>query len=503
MADDTLPKPADQVAAGGTAQPADTGGIIDALRSRGPAPQSALQNIAQPPLGGLMGMGQMMMPPAPMPANLGIAAGSGMLAGLAGRQTNPYLQQQGQEQERAQKYQQEMLRMQERQQAQREKQNEAVLSIADGLLQSDNPEARLSGAQTKSALYKNIYGFDTKPEYWTKRIELSGAERDRVDALLAAGVSPADISAVVPKVAQMPAGWLDSEKRMLSNPGVRRALGIKSQEALELEGITETQDLKLAKDKAAARARVDSGTGTLRDQVILGADSVPKLVEGAIRDSVVNGTPIPPDILPYVKSMQREQQLKGYTGKFRLAMEAAGGDPAKALEIIKRDKTTKLNASEFEFNLNLEQQGLLAKQRAGTLTPRETQKLAAIKDYFAGGDAGSTETVSRKAVTITDQMAPGLQAGVNELAARLPNDDLPTVDLHDGHPPVLKSKLLRSMWMREHPNQEIEIQWTGKQWTPVRLWDINKTTKGRVARPGTVLNPGTTTATNDDSDSED
>jgi hypothetical protein len=75
MADDEIIRPPDQVSAGGTATPPDQGGIIDALRSRGPAPQAALQNIMTPP----------------MQPNIGLAAGSGMLAGLAGQQGNPYL----------------------------------------------------------------------------------------------------------------------------------------------------------------------------------------------------------------------------------------------------------------------------------------------------------------------------------------------------------------------------------------------------------------------------
>jgi len=506
MADDQVIKPPDQASATGVGQPQPPGQILNSLQSlQGSPSREAMQQLQGPGLSGLMQ--GLMMPPGPAPANLGLAAGSGMLAGLAGRPTqNPYLQQHSEQQDADYRRQQDMLRMQERLQAQREKQNEAALTIADDMLKSDNPEAQQRGAQTKASLYKSIYGFDSKPEYWMRRADLSGAEQTRVDALLANGVSPADIAAMVPGLAKMSpdqrAAYLDAHSRSLKNPGVRRALGIESPEKLELQGITEVQDLKLAKDKAAAQERVDRGVGTARDLVILGAKGVDGLVDAAITQSIASGQPIPPEYLPYVRARQREQQLKGFTGKARLALEAAGGDYAKAWDLMQKDKAVKITEKEYRFGRALELSRLQVKESSGQpLTQKERIDKGALEIYLARG-AGDTETVSRKAVTITDAIAPGLQASINELATRLPKDNSPTVDLHDGHPPVLKSKLLRSLWMRSHPNQDIEIQWTGKEWTPVRLWDINKTTKGRPARPGTVLNPTDTSAA-DDSDEED
>jgi len=507
MADEQI-KPVDQVAAGGTAQPANPAGIIDALRSRGPMPQSALSNIMQPP-GGLMGMSGMMLPPPPAPANLGLAAGSGMLAGLQGRpNTNPYLTQHADQQDADYKRQQDMLRMQERMQAQREKQSEAVLTVADGLLQSDNPEARQSGAQTKAALYKSIYGFDTKPEYWTKRIELSGAERDRVDALLSAGVSPQDISTVVPKLAQMPPGWLESEKRMLGNPGVRRALGLKSQEALELEGLDESSKLKLAKDRVSAQDRVDRGVGSARDLVILGAKSVDELVDAAITQSIVTGQPIPPDMIPYMKSRQRELQLKGYTGKMRAAMEAAGGDPVKALEIFNRN--TKASAADVKFGHYVELERLRTKERSGQrLTQGEQIQKNALEGYLAGKGGGGDETVTstEKRVPIKPEDLPVLQGSVDEITGRLtgqrllPNDKSPYVVIQGQNVP--KTRILEREYERTHPGWKVSIQWNptnGKFEVVDRVQTTSTTrTKGPVRSGPLAPQP----AQSDDSDEED
>jgi hypothetical protein len=81
MADETI-RPPDQISAGGAAPAPDQGGIIDALRSRGPMPQQALAQMAPPP--GL---------------NAGSAFGSGVLSAIGGQPgANPYLAQQGQQQ---------------------------------------------------------------------------------------------------------------------------------------------------------------------------------------------------------------------------------------------------------------------------------------------------------------------------------------------------------------------------------------------------------------------
>ena len=134
MADDTVIRPPDQIAAGGSAQPPEQGGILDALRSRGPAPQAALQNIMQPQ-------------PGP---NMGSAFGSGVLGALAGQPgSNPYLAQQQQGQKDA-FYQQ--LNVQRQRDAQAEKEfrrNEASLKIMrDVLGELPEGEARDAVART-------------------------------------------------------------------------------------------------------------------------------------------------------------------------------------------------------------------------------------------------------------------------------------------------------------------------------------------------------------------
>src|SRR6266702_855140 len=129
-------KPVDQVAAGGTAQPQDQGGMLDALRSRGPVPQQALANIMQPQ-------------PGP---NMGSAIGSGALAGLAGQAgQNPYLAQQAQgakdafyQQLNAQREQRAQKAQQDRQY---ERQNDMAFKVSEELARSSDPAAKAAGWQ--------------------------------------------------------------------------------------------------------------------------------------------------------------------------------------------------------------------------------------------------------------------------------------------------------------------------------------------------------------------
>jgi hypothetical protein len=150
MADDQIIRPPDQVSAGGTPQAPDQGGIIDALRSRGAAPQAALANIMQPP----------------MQANIGLAAGSGSLAAMpggAGVGANPYLSGVNQ-QNKDQFYQQLNMQRLKDQQAERQMRlNEANLKVAEGLLESPDEDVRAAGANAKGRVMTQM-GIPTTPE---------------------------------------------------------------------------------------------------------------------------------------------------------------------------------------------------------------------------------------------------------------------------------------------------------------------------------------------------
>lgn len=145
---DQTPKPADQLSAGGTAQPANPGSIIDALRSRGAAPQTAIDNMLSPRAGGLLGL----VPPPPMPpVNLGLAIGSGSLAAMPGGPGgNPYLAQQQQQVDAGYRQREQMQRWQDEQQARQDRLTEQAferdkftLQIEAGVLDKMDPSSPL------------------------------------------------------------------------------------------------------------------------------------------------------------------------------------------------------------------------------------------------------------------------------------------------------------------------------------------------------------------------
>src|SRR6266700_5981093 len=143
-------KPVDQVAAGGTAQPQDQGGMLDALRSRGPVPQQALANIMQPQ-------------PGP---NMGSAIGSGALAVLTGNAgQNPYLAQQAQGNKDAFYQQITAQRLQDQRADRQLRQQESVLKITKDTL-ADLPEgdpARGPLAKQAAAIISRATGVPAGP----------------------------------------------------------------------------------------------------------------------------------------------------------------------------------------------------------------------------------------------------------------------------------------------------------------------------------------------------
>ncbi len=164
MANEDQVKPPDMVSAGGAQNPTDPSVAIDAMRSQGSPSREAIQQLQGPGLSGLMQ--GLMMPPGPAPANLGLAAGSGMLAGLAGQPTaNPYLQQHAQHQDAQDRRNQEMVRLQERMQDQRRKQGEAAFDISSQMMQSDDPDIRKRAAQSFADSYYMTTGMKLEPEF--------------------------------------------------------------------------------------------------------------------------------------------------------------------------------------------------------------------------------------------------------------------------------------------------------------------------------------------------
>ena len=137
MADEGIIRPPDQVSAGATPAAPDQGGIIDALRSRGPLPQAALSNIMT----------------LPMQANLGTAFGSGVLNPQG---PNPYLAsvQQG---NKDQFYQQlNMQRLQDQRAERQMRMNEATVKMADELLTSPDENVRQAGAMAKGRVMQQM-----------------------------------------------------------------------------------------------------------------------------------------------------------------------------------------------------------------------------------------------------------------------------------------------------------------------------------------------------------
>ena len=163
MADDQVIKPPDQASATGVGQPQPPGQILNSLQSLQGSPSwEAMQQLQGG--GGLMQ--QMMMMPPPQPASLGLAAGSGMLSGLAGQPTaNPYLRQLSEQQDAQDRRNQDMLRLEERMQDQRRKQGEAAFEISSQMMQSDDPDIRKRAAQSFAVSYQMTTGMKLEPEF--------------------------------------------------------------------------------------------------------------------------------------------------------------------------------------------------------------------------------------------------------------------------------------------------------------------------------------------------
>jgi len=495
MADEQI-KPIDQVAAGGTPQPANPAGIIDALRSRGPMPQSALANIMQPP-GGLMGMGNMMMPPPPQPANLGLAAGSGMLSGLAGRpNVNPYLTGHTEQQDADYRRQQDMLRMQERMAAQREKQSQAALEIGNSLLESDNPEAQKRGAQTVSTLYKGIYGVDTSPEWWIKQKPITKDERDEIAVEIDAGLTDQMIQARHPKLSGVPGG-VGSYRQIMKSDAFQQKFYGSTAEERELKAIDTRGKITLAKDKEQAQARIAAGLGTERDLRIANGDkSFEEVGRDALEQSQRTGQPVPQELEPYVKLFQQKLQSSGVKTKIELAIARHNGDLNAAWNDLEADKNKgrKPTADEFRFNLLQERQKLMGKGQRRT--QQESIRLATIDDFLADkAKDNTTSTSTERAVVIKPEMVKPYQDSVNETTAKLtgmrllPNDPNPTVNIQ-GHA-VPKTQLIEEQYALDHPGQRIQVQWNPdkKQFQIVRVWETTTSKRTKTQARRGPLNP--------------
>jgi hypothetical protein len=496
-------KPVDQVAAGGTSQPANPAGIIDALRSRGPMPQSALSNIMQPPAGmmggGLMGMSPM-LPPPPAPANLGLAAGSGMLAGLQGRpNTNPYLTQHTEQQDADYRRQQDMLRMQERMQEQRVRQNEVNITMTRGVLDSMDPDSpnRRQVADQLAGLYKATYGVPATGDWFIKREQLSPSERNEVDKLIVAGVDNPGIIARLPKLATMPS-YLEQARGSFKNPAFRRYVTGKTAEEEEVDRLTTQQDLSHLKAKEAANERLAAGKATPGDYIILGAKNAKEVGERVFAEYVGTGKPIPPELQPYYEIGKRSLNPEIKT-RFEAYMAQHPGDPAAAIEAYNRDErgNKKPTASEYEMLLRTRQQSYFDKIRSGQqLTPAEKRDAAAIDGYLRGEEP-KVKGQDFRPVKLTKDDRGGYQAVVNDLALRLSDPDQTDLPVKINTPGALaadgrpKERVIEEAYAREHPTQRIQVQYQpGPEGKPGKFVIVNL--RERSLREGEQATPDDT-----------
>jgi hypothetical protein len=222
-------------------QAPDQGGIIDALRSRGAAPQAALANIMQPP----------------MQANIGLAAGSGSLAALpggAGVGANPYLSgvvQQNKDQFYQQlNMQREQRARQAQQQAQYNRQNDLAITIAKKLTDSSDPQARMAGWQNIKQLAGPL-GVKIPDDVIQSLGRGDLDPKTLQDAVLArqAGVEPDMLLKIYKGLTPQHIPFLD---KLVSSPDYMRKLGIDPEEVQQRR--EEFQLRKRAADLAQQKA---------------------------------------------------------------------------------------------------------------------------------------------------------------------------------------------------------------------------------------------------------
>jgi hypothetical protein len=205
----------------------------------------------------------MMAAPPPPPVSPGLAAGSGMLAGLTGQQGNPYLAQQAQQQQLSIQSGQnnqaiKLLEMKQRaelaRKTQETKKNELLFKVAEGALKSDDPTTKMLGARTFSQGAKSVLGIDIPAEHLLGgQTSLKDKEREDIDGILDRAIRSGapDPSAAFAEVVSIypgvPQAYLKSRMDTLRDPIARRVVLGKDKDgdpvALRLE-----QNAKLVTD---------------------------------------------------------------------------------------------------------------------------------------------------------------------------------------------------------------------------------------------------------------
>jgi uncharacterized protein (DUF433 family) len=216
--------PPSLLGAGVAQQPQPPSSMIDAIRSQGSMPAQAMQQMAPPPQ-----------------ANLGLAAGSGVLSALGGHPAqNPYLAQQGQMAGQQSQQQMGMARLAQRaqlaKQAQETKRQEALLKVSQELLQGDNEDGRLVGAKGLATYAKSV-GLEIPQSVVqgmaTKR--LTPTEYNDILKRLGMGMGPQDIIKLYPNV--KPQDLMDLQK-VAKNPVALKAVGLQTPEERRTSELT-------------------------------------------------------------------------------------------------------------------------------------------------------------------------------------------------------------------------------------------------------------------------
>jgi hypothetical protein len=315
--DDTIIRPPDQIAAGGAAQPPEQGGIIDALRSRGPAPQAALANIMQP---------------SPGP-NMGSAFGSGVLNSLGGGLPgqNPYLAQQQQGQKDAFYQQLNMQRMQDARADRELRRQQADTTMLEGLLDKLPEDSQMRGP-----LAKQLAGIYTRA--------IPGVPAGPLAADLAEGKVPKE------KAAQV----LDMLDAGVPPETIASTVGVKPQAVQRMAGIANSD---------SARKALGFTTRTENKQKVLELDR--KEFEGWAEQ---HGVDTKSDLFSEMMTLSQGRQIRKMT------------DPELGLLRTQAEKSLSDKAFKEKMRVVEETQSIMHRNRLAEIQEREITKQKDVKN---------------------------------------------------------------------------------------------------------------------------
>jgi hypothetical protein len=228
--------PPSLIGAGVAQQPQSPASMIDAIRSQGSMPAQAMQQMAPPPQ-----------------ANVGLAAGSGVLSALGGRPgANPYLAQAGQQGAQQSQQQMEMARLAQKSQQQKQamemKRHEAMLKVSQELLQGDSEDGRKVGARGLQTYAKSV-GLDIPDSVLegmaTKR--LTPAEYNDALKKLGMGVDPKSLMQMYPALKPQD---IEGLQRVAKDPVALKAVGLQTpDERKKSAADTQLAELKVISER--------------------------------------------------------------------------------------------------------------------------------------------------------------------------------------------------------------------------------------------------------------